>query len=143
MKQLKPIPGNLPLFEIPSEWTAPNLSDLPDWGRCKLASFDTEFEDKTLVELGCGARRGARLVGYSFCLEGGPGYYVPLRHPGGNVDCDQGLNYFRDNLWKFEGNLIGANMSGDLDILHYENIKPNYNNILCKDIQVRGPLIIF
>lgn len=141
MRQLKPIPGSLPLFEIPSEWSAPNLSDLPDWSRCKLASLDTEFSDPHLRFLGIGARRQAKLCGYSFCLEGDTPRYIPLRHPGGNVDCKQGLNYLRDNLWKFQGNLLGANMNVDLDILFYEDIKPNYDNIRCKDICVRGPLI--
>lgn len=143
MRRIKPIPGSIPLFAPESDWQAPRLSDLPDWSRCRLAALDAEFEDKTLRELGNGARRGAKLAGYSFALEGdNRGYYIPLRHPGpGNVDCDQGLNYLRDNLYRLEGTLVGANMAGDLDIFFYENIKPNYNKILCKDIQVRDPLI--
>src|ERR1043165_7838612 len=90
MRRIKPIPGNLPLFAPPSTWVAPSLSDLPDWSRCKLISFDSEFKDATLRKLGIGARRGAKLAGYSFCLDGDRPYYVPLRHPGGgNVDCEQ------------------------------------------------------
>jgi len=143
MRRIKPIPGSIPLFAPESDWVAPNLSDLPDWSRCRLAALDAEFQDDSLRQLGNGARRGAKLAGYSFALEGDSrGYYIPLRHPGpGNVDCDQGLNYLRDNLWNLKGTLVGANMAGDLDIFFYENIKPNYNEILCKDIQVRDPLI--
>lgn len=144
MRRIKPIPGSPPLFGPSSDWVAPRLSELPDWGRAKLCGIDSEFQDDTIRTLGIGARRGAKLVGYSFCLDQDPGgpRYIPLRHPGeGNVDCEQGLNYLRDNLAKFEGNLIGANMNVDLDIFFYENIKPNYNKVLCKDIQVRDPLL--
>lgn len=142
MKRIKPIPGSPPLFGPESDWVAPNLSDLPDWSRAKLSGLDTEFEDSSLRELGIGARRGAKIVGYSFCLDGDRPYYIPLRHPGpGNVDCDQGLNYLRDSIHSYRGILVGANMNVDLDVLFYEGIKPNYNNIICKDIQVRDPLI--
>lgn len=142
MRRIKPIPGSPPLFGPESDWVAPNLSDLPDWSRAKLASLDTEFQDDFLRQLGIGARRGAKLVGYSFRLEGDRAYYIPLRHPGpGNVDCDQGLNYARDSLRNFKGTLVGANMNVDLDVLFYENIKPNYSQVICKDIQVRDPLI--
>lgn len=142
MRKVRTIPGTLPLFAPSSEWQAPNLSDLPDWSRCKLISIDSEFSDPTLRTLGIGARRGAKLAGYSFAFDNGPSAYVPLRHPEGNVpDCDQGLAYLRDNLAKFKGTLVGANMNVDLDIFFYENIKPNYDWVMCQDIQIRSPLI--
>lgn len=142
MRKVKAIPGNLPLFAPPSTWKAPSLSDLPDWSRAKVIGIDSEFKDVSLRKLGIGARRGAKLAGYSFCLEGDRGYYVPLRHPGGgNVDCEQGLAYLRDNLGKYNGVLVGANMNVDLDVFHYEDIRPDYTQVECQDIQVRGPLI--
>lgn len=142
MKRIKPIPGSIPLFAPPSEWRPPSLSELPDWSRCKLIGIDSEFSDPTLRTLGIGARRKAKLVGYSFCFEGmQKGVYVPLRHPEGNVDPEMGLRYLRDNLNKYEGTLVGANMNVDLDIFYYENIRPDYNKVTCKDICVRDPLI--
>lgn len=144
MRRIKPIPGSTPLFAPESSWVAPSLSDLPqDWSSAKDAALDTEFRDDTLRELGIGARRGAKIAGYSFMLRGDRPYYIPVRHPGpGNVDCVQGLNYLRDNLRKFRGNLIMANGTGDLDILETtEDIAPDYDNIRVQDIQIRGPLI--
>jgi DNA polymerase I-like protein with 3'-5' exonuclease and polymerase domains len=134
--------GTLPLFTPASDWKAPNLSDLPSWRASKLVALDTEFKDTTLVELGIGARRGAKMAGYSFMLAGDRPYYVPLRHPhGGNVDCEKGLAYLRDNLGSFEGELLGANMNVDLDILHYEDVRPNYAKCITRDVQVVEALI--
>lgn len=143
MRRIKPIPGNLPLFAPESEWKAPNLSDLPDWSRAKIISWDSEFVDKNLRELGIGSRRGAYVAGYSFMLDGDRPYYVPLRHPGsGNVDCQQGLRYLKDNMWNFRGNLVTANGAGDLDLFETtEGIKPNYSQCKVEDICIRGPLI--
>lgn len=133
----------LPMFAPTSSWVAPNMADLPDWRRAKRVGWDTEFEDPTLTTLGCGARRGAKLAGYSFKLDGDTrAYYVPLRHPEGNVaDPEQGLQYMRDMAHHFEGELIGANMSGDLDICHYEGIRFRQSAVKFRDIQVAGPLI--
>lgn len=135
--------GSLPLWQPASSWLAPNLADLPDWSRAKRIAFDTEFKDATLRKLGCGARRGAKLAGYSFKLDGDArAYYVPLRHPGGNnCPLDQGLQYARDNFKRMKGELVVANGSGDLDICHYEGIKLNYNEVIVRDVQIAGPLI--
>lgn len=142
MRKVKAIPGNLPLFPAESNWKAPSLSDLPSWKNCRRAALDTEFDDPTLVDLGCGARRNAKIAGYSFMLEGDRPYYIPLRHPEGNVDCDQGLNYLRDQVGGHEGSLVMANGTGDLDILEVtENIKPDYNRVQIRDVQIQQALI--
>jgi DNA polymerase I-like protein with 3'-5' exonuclease and polymerase domains len=143
MKRIKPIPGSIPLFAPESGWKPPQLSELPDWSRCNSVSLDTEFKDKFLRKLGVGARRGAKIAGFSFMLRGHKPFYVPIRHPGsGNVDCAQGLNYLRDNLKNFKGEIIMANGTGDLDILETtEDIAPNYDNAQIQDIQIRAPLI--
>jgi DNA polymerase I-like protein with 3'-5' exonuclease and polymerase domains len=141
IKRINPA-GTLPLFEPASDWKAPSLSDLPSWKGCRLVALDTEFKDATLGDLGIGARRGAKLAGYSFMLEGDRPYYVPLRHPGGgNVDCDNGLAYLRDNLGAHQGDLLGANMNVDLDILFYEGVRPDYSVCTARDIQVAQALI--
>jgi DNA polymerase I-like protein with 3'-5' exonuclease and polymerase domains len=143
MRKIKPIPGSLPLFAPESTWKSPSLSDLPNWDNAKEVALDTEFRDDFLRLLGIGARRGASVAGYSFMLRGDRPWYIPIRHPGpGNVDCNQGLNYLRDNLRKFKGKLIMANGTGDLDILETtEDVVPNYEECQVQDIQIRGPLI--
>lgn len=143
MRSIKPIPGSLPLFAPESEWKCPNLADLPSWEGCSEISLDTEFKDKSLRKLGIGARRGAKIAGYSFMLRGQKPVYVPIRHPGGN-NCDeqQSLAYLRRNLKRHKGILLGANLPGDLDILETtEDIAPDYGNCQIQDIQIRGPLI--
>lgn len=136
----------LPMFVPDSTWKAPRISDLPSWRGAKRVALDSEFSDSTLRKLGIGARRGAKICGYSFAIEGhenGRGYYVPLRHVGGdNVeDVGQALAYLRDNLGSFEGELAVANGNVDLDLLFYEGIKPNYNKCLVRDVQILAPLI--
>lgn len=133
--------GTAPLFPPESNWKPPSLSDLPSWTNAKRVGFDTEFRDDTLIELGCGARRGAKMAGYSFMLDGHKPFYVPIRHPEGNVDCEQGLAYLRDNLNSYHGELIGANLTGDLDIAYYENIRPDYSQVIVRDVLIAGPLI--
>lgn len=141
MRRVKAIPGTLPLFPTESTWKAPSLSDLPSWKDAKRVGFDTEFRDDTIATLGIGSRRGAKLAGFSFMLEGHRPFYVPLRHPEGNVDCEQGLNYLRDNIHGFKGELIGANINVDLDLIYYEGIEPQWDNIVVQDVQIRDPLI--
>lgn len=136
----------LPMFVPDSTWKAPRLSSLPSWKGAKRVALDTEFQDLHLRKLGIGARRGAKICGYSFSIEGhenGRGYYVPLRHVGGdNVeDPGQALAYLRDNLGSFEGELVGANINVDLDLLFYEGIKPDYNKCIVRDVQILAPLI--
>lgn len=136
----------LPMFVPDSTWKAPRLSSLPSWKGAKRVALDTEFADKDLRRLGIGARRGAKICGYSFAIEGhenGRGYYVPLRHVGGdNVeDPGQALAYLRDNLGGFEGELAVANGNVDLDLLFYEGIKPDYNKCIVRDVQILAPLI--
>jgi DNA polymerase I-like protein with 3'-5' exonuclease and polymerase domains len=143
MKRIKPIPGSIPLFQPESGWKPPSLSELPSWEGCSEISLDTEFKDIHLKKLGIGARRGAKIAGYSFMLRGHRPFYVPIRHPDSqNCDEQQSLAYLRDNLKRHKGKLLGANLSGDLDILETtENIAPNYDNCQVQDIQIRGPLI--
>jgi DNA polymerase I-like protein with 3'-5' exonuclease and polymerase domains len=112
--------GSLPLFPPTSNWKAPDLSCLPSWEGQELLSIDTEFRDPTLRKLGCGARRGARIAGYSFAFKDGFSAYIPVRHPEGSVDCEQGMRYARDNAKLFKGKLIGANLPIDVDMFSNE-----------------------
>lgn len=131
----------LPLFDTPSEWTPPSLSELPSWRDARRVSIDTETHDPYLKDLGPGVRRGGYIVGYSFAIEDGPRYYVPIRHQGGdNVDANQALQYLRDQADIFEGDIVGANLSYDLDYLAEEGIWFHKARSF-RDIQINDPLI--
>lgn len=132
----------LTLFAPESAWKAPSLSDLPsDWTRYSRIALDTETRDDHLKTMGCGARRGAYPVGYSFCPEGDRPWYVPLKHfEGGNVeDPEQGLRYLREQAALYEGEIVGAKLDYDLDILASAGIVFPRARFL--DVQVAEPLI--
>lgn len=124
-----------------SEWQPPALSSLPSWADAKRIAVDCETCDPTLKKLGPGVRRDGYIVGVSFCIEGGKGYYLPMRHGGGgNLDVNSVLGYLRENAKKFTGQLVGANLSYDLDYLAQEGVVfPNV--AFFRDIQVAEPLI--
>lgn len=118
--------GTLPLaICIPeSNWTPPNLSELPSWEGQPYVAIDTEFEDPTLSDLGLGARRGVKVAGYSFAFMDGRKWYIPVRHPEGNVDEVQGMRYARDQARSYKGKVIGANLATELDLFTYEPTGP-------------------
>lgn len=133
--------AQLPLFEPPRTWTAPNIADLPtDWGSGRVA-VDTETWDEQLTTLGPGVRRGAYIAGVSLAFEDGPAFYLPIRHAGGgNMDTAQVINYLRTMGQRFTGTLCGANLGYDLDFLEEEGITfPQVRWF--RDVQVADPLI--
>jgi DNA polymerase I-like protein with 3'-5' exonuclease and polymerase domains len=133
----------LPLLTPHSSWKLPRIADLPDWGNTGRVAIDVETNDPTLRTLGPGVRRGAYIAGFSFALEDtGQKHYVPLRHAGGdNVeDAQQALGWLREQAKKFTGEIVGANISYDLDFLAEEKVEfPNIK--MFRDVQVAEPLI--
>lgn len=131
------------MFPPVSAWKAPDLSSLPSWEGQPLVSMDTEFRDATLRKYGCGARRGAEIAGYSFAFQDGFKAYIPIRHPEGNVDCVQGLNYARDNAKHFKGKLLGAHLTIDVDMMNNEKLGPILFPQIqgMSDVLVNDPLI--
>lgn len=131
----------LPLWAPESDWRPPALSDLPSWAGAKRVSIDTETNDPFLRQLGISTRRGGYMVGVSFAIEDGPRYYLPIRHEGGdNMDPVQTLNYFRAQAKDFEGEIVGMNLSYDLDWLLNEKIEfPRLKYF--RDVQIADPLI--
>lgn len=128
-----------PLFTPESSWRAPSLDSLPTWPTRGRIGIDVETHDPQLKELGPGVRRGGYIAGISFAIEDGPGAYVPLRHPNGNVDLEQGLRYFRDNLKNFAGSLVGAHLSYDLDYLWQEGLNTPQADFM--DVLLLEPLL--
>jgi len=131
--------GQLPLFRPESDWTPPKISDLPSWKDIKRIGLDTETKDPKLKKLGPGVRRGAHIIGISFVIEDGPGYYLPIRHSSGNLDPAKVFEYLKDQAKEFTGSICGANLGYDLDFLAEEGVIFRRANF--RDIQIAEPLI--
>jgi len=125
------------------EWTPPKLSDLPSWEGEKQVSIDVETCDPLLTKLGTGCRRdNSFVVGYSFAFPGNRGFYIPLRHDaGGNVDNEQAIAYLHDNAKVFTGDVVGMNLSYDIDWLAHD-LGVTFPQVrFYRDIGIADPLI--
>lgn len=95
-------------FMVPqSAARVPRLADLPPtWNGIRRIAFDLETCDPKLKALGIGVRRGGYIAGWSFSIEDGPAFYLPVRHAlGGNCDFDA-MQYLRDRFAEFDGTLL-------------------------------------
>lgn len=132
-----------PLFPPSVSWTAPRLEDLPqNWNASRRIGLDTETYDPLLKKLGPSVRRGGFIAGISFALDKSRAYYTPLRHlGGGNVaDPDRFLEYYKYQAANYEGEIVGANLSYDLDYLaEIGIIFPRVS--FFRDVQVAEPLL--
>lgn len=141
----KPVTGGalqLPMFLPETDWKPPTLDQLPSsWNGARVA-LDTETKDPHIKELGPGVRRGGYIVGYSFAIEDGPDYYIPIRHEGGdNVEWDA-MGYLRSMIKEHKekgGTLVGANFAYDMDYLIEEGC--DFDGITVRDVQVAESLI--
>lgn len=136
------------LFPPQVAWQPPRLADLPqDWSVFPRIAFDVETRDEQLVQLGPGVRRGAYIVGFCLGFEDSlgqrRGYYLPIRHLGGD-NCEEGpeavTRYVAENAARYEGELVGAKLDYDLDFgaetgVHWPRVKA------VKDVQVIEPLL--
>lgn len=132
----------LGIFEPEGSWRPTPVSELPSWKGIKRIGFDTETKDPQLKELGIGARRpGSHMVGFSFAFEDGPGFYVPIRHEGGdNLDVEQALAYLRDQARDYAGTIVGMNLNYDLDFAAEDGVEfKSVQRFL--DISIADPLI--
>lgn len=121
------------------------MSELPTWPRRGRIGIDTETKDPDLKKMGPGVRRpgNSRLVGVSFCIEGGPAHYLPFGHAcGGSENLDRGvvLRYLKDQAERFEGDVVGANLPYDLDWLAQAGVEFR-NAHRFRDVLVADPLI--
>lgn len=133
-----------PLFMTAhSNWKPPELNSLPSWADAKRIAVDCETRDPDLRKLGPGAGRrpNSYITGVSFTIEDGPGFYLPMRHEGGdNLPVDQVLRYLRDQAAVFKGDIVGANLPYDLDYLAGDGIEYKSARFF-RDIQIADPLI--
>jgi DNA polymerase I-like protein with 3'-5' exonuclease and polymerase domains len=122
-------------------WLPPDMATLPMWKHEKRGGIDLETCDPTLKDLGPGVRRGAYVVGVSFAFNDHQKYYLPMRHAGGgNLDEAKCWDYVRDNLAKFAGEVVGANLSYDLDYL-LQNGCQFSPDAMFRDVQIADPLL--
>jgi len=129
-------------FFIPEcNWKPTPVSELPSWVGAKRISIDCETKDLDLKDLGPGPRRGGYTTGWAFKIEDGPKHYLPMRHEGGdNLPEEEVLRYLRHNLKNFSGEIVGANLSYDIDYAATDNIK-FHPEVKFRDIQIADPLI--
>lgn len=92
------------------------MSELVGFRGAKRVAFDVETHDPNLNKLGMGSLRDGEIVGFSYAIEHGPAFYVPLAHRGGdNVeDKWQALGWLREEAAEFEGELVGTHLQYDL-----------------------------
>lgn len=115
--------GILDFMKPTVAWKPPSLTELPSWKGARRVAFDIECRDEKIKALGIGVRRpNTYICGYSFAIEGGPAYYVPMRHAlGGNVaDAAAAWRYVVDQLRDYQGTLVTNGGAYDLDYAqHY------------------------
>jgi len=112
----------LPLWRSKPTWRPP--AQLPSLAGAKRICLDVETRDESLAkELGPGVRRGGYIVGLGVGVENGPRCYLPIRHEGGgNLDPGLVMEWARDELNAYEGEVVGANVLYDLDYLAEEGV---------------------
>lgn len=127
------------LFVPDSAWRPP--TEMPRLAGLPRIGLDVETYDPTLKTLGPSVRRGGYIVGISVST-GERSWYLPFRHADGenNLPADTVLRWARDELNNFDGEIVGANLSYDLDYLAHEGITfPRVKWF--RDVQVAAPLL--
>lgn len=116
------IAGQGALFMPSSDWTPPpDLPQLKSRGIKRLA-VDVETKDPELKAKGPGVRRGAKIIGMSIAVEGGPKFYLPTGHASGNLDHRVVMEWAREELNDLSCEVVGASLGYDLDFLAEEGV---------------------
>jgi DNA polymerase I-like protein with 3'-5' exonuclease and polymerase domains len=100
-----------------------------------------ETRDDFLKDLGPGVRRGACITGISFAFAPHRKWYLPVRHTGGgNLDETKVLSYIMAQLRDYTGEIVGGNLSYDLDYLLQAGVafRPE---VMYRDVLIADPLI--
>lgn len=130
----------LPSLAPKSDWKLPRLQDLPCWRDAKRVAIDIETHDPQLRKMGPGVRRDGRMIGASFAIEEGPSAYLPFGHlTGAQLDEELVLSYLQYQAECFRGEIVGANLTYDLDYLWQRGVKfePSFH----RDVLLAEPLL--
>jgi hypothetical protein len=126
MKKLKNVVGQMPMWgdyaKTQASWRPTPVSQLPSWAGAKRICVDLETYDPQLPELGPGVRRGGYIVGVSFKIEDGPGFYLPVRHPEDNLDPVHVWDYLRTRPRCSRATSSGPTSQYDLDYLWEQKV---------------------
>lgn len=107
----------------------------PNLDSVKTIALDTETYNPGMKKLGSAARRGGYICGVSIATED-KSWYFSLNHPDSvNIPEDKFYHWLKTLENK---NIIGANLTYDLDYLQYKGFKPKKRII---DILLAEPLI--
>lgn len=111
----------------PQNYVLPSV--FPSLSRAKRIAIDLEGKDPSLsADLGPGWRRNAFICGFSLAIGDEKGNvefseYYPFRHRvGPNLDANRVMEYLRDELAFFSGEITGANLLYDADGFQYQDI---------------------
>lgn len=122
LRPARPLPavplsaGALPLLGPASQWVAP--AEFPSLAGCRRLCVDVETHDEDLTTLGPGSHRGAYIIGLALGTDDRRKWYFPLRHEGGgNLNPVKTKEWAQHELNNFDGELIGANILYDLEML--------------------------
>ena len=128
----------LPMFVPESSWKLPDMGSLPSWKGAKRIDFDVETCDPQLKKMGPGVRRDGYVAGLAFKIYDGPGAYLPVQHlTGKNLPPEKVFAYLRDQFKDFEGEVVGANLSYDIDYAMENGIefpKCTFVDVLLADV---------
>lgn len=135
--------GQIP--PAPTDYVLP--TSFPDLRKAARISVDLETLDPNIVDYGNGVyRKDGKIVGVAIAAWDSAkvlmhAEYYPIAHKAGpNLDHDKVMQYLRDNLNFFEGELTGANVSlYDGDWLQSEGVRPALAK--WRDVQWAEPLI--
>jgi DNA polymerase I-like protein with 3'-5' exonuclease and polymerase domains len=132
----------LPPLTPKSDWTMPNMAELPSWAEAKRVCIDLETRDPQLKKLGPGVRRDGFIIGIAFAIEDGPSFYLPIQHANGeNLDRNKVLEYMRDQVGCFRGEIVGANLPYDIDYLSQVGVDFLEAPVTFRDVQIAEPLL--
>jgi DNA polymerase I-like protein with 3'-5' exonuclease and polymerase domains len=107
----------------PPEGYAP-IDDLPELSGDVVLDFETD-------DPGIGAKMGSSwarpgegaVCGFSIAWRGGPAFYCPIAHGGGNGDGDKYLRWLKAQCAKPEVTIIGANVLYDIGWAYREGVE--------------------
>lgn len=106
----------------------PRLRDLP------RIAIDLETHDPDLREKGPGCRRDGYIVGVAVAVDGHDSAYWPVAHDMGR-NRPEVIDWLREELGAFRGDVIGANVLYDLDFLACAGVRL-HPEARIRDVQV-------